>query len=697
MSYSAGSVERCGSKADRRFSNLAYFVALMAIVFRFASAHGESGDVSISGDRLKLTLSVPDGTCTVVDQASGIRWRQYLPTHVAQGRKWRQVVRRPVPSSERVRIIRAEVDGDAIVARAIWRRHPFRITIAVDRKRPIATVSIDTDRPQDRLPWQPDWAGIMLMSYPYPFWSPSAGDESVVPIDEGLLFRTDMVDPNRDPKRWAAWWLHQKLSMPWWGVTDGRRGVMTLVDTPFDAMFSIQWVQTEQGPRTLPQVTWVASKGRWGYTRRVIYHFFSAGGHVAMAKSFRRRQIARGRFRSWQEKTRENPNVARLLGALDLWSQSEITADMIRAIRSAGIRRAVVAKSRGGAPKPGQGIDNDALRLALDAGYVIGGYHNYSWIQGRWIEQDPSLRDAAIVQADGTHKTIANPWDPKGRLDRCPAAHRPTFVDIGKSTRKLGINYFFTDCTTTGGVLQECYGAQHPVTRSEGAQALHRSLSALKQLGFIVGSERGKWWATQSTDIFEGIETLIEYGGPFYGSGDATHWVGPYRKDRPGYETLFLGYDFNPARRVPLFQLVYHDSVYCTRRWNQDAGRDRSLWNRHDLMNILYGTPALWFMHPKAGNVIGTEAWNRHRDRYMKSYRDVCGWHETIGFDEMTEHRFLSSDRLVQETHFSSGWGVVVNFSQHSWRDPRGFVVPPEAFHRLAPVSTRGDNVIKKR
>ena len=40
--------------------------------------------------------------------------------------------------------------------------------------------------------------------------------------------------------------------------------------------------------------------------------------------------------------------------------------------------------------------------------------------QKRWIQKDPSMADAAILDADGKQKTIANPWDPNGRLDRCP-------------------------------------------------------------------------------------------------------------------------------------------------------------------------------------------------------------------------------------------------------------------------------------
>ena len=458
---------------------------------------------------------------------------------------------------------------------------------------------------------------------------------------------------------------------------------MTHIETPWDCMFSIEWVETDNGTRTLPQVTWLDSKHAWGYSRRVTFRFLQEGGHVAMAKAFRRYEQQRGAFRSWKDKVADNPGVARLKGALDVWSQETLTADLVHALRDAGIRRCVLGKPRGGNSEPGEGVEPEAIQAAREAGYLIGVYHNHSWIQKRWIQKDPSMADAAILDADGKHKTIANPWDPNGRLDRCPGAHREIFMRHAKAERELGINYFFTDCTTTGGSIHECYHPDHPVIRSEGAAALSQALSDVGRLGMLVGSERGKWWATGSTHVFEGIETLIQYGGRYYGKGDETHWVGPYLTEKPGFEELCLGYDFNPARRLPLFQLVYHDSVYCTRRWNQDPARDASLWDRHDLMNILYGTAPLIFMHPRAGNVIGSEMEDGLRARYLRTYRDVCGWHEKIGFDEMTDHRLLTPDRLVQETRFSSGWNVVVNFGSAAWDDPRGFVVPGSSFHQF--------------
>ena len=563
---------------------------------------------------------------------------------------------------------------------AKWRDYPFDVSIQIPADQATLTVSINTPQSDDKLPWEANWAGVILMTYPYGFYNETMID-SVVPVDEGIVYSPRDVDPLVDPRRWNLTALHSKLSMPWWGITDGQRGVMTHVNTPWDCMFSIQWVDTPQGSRTLPQLTWLASKDCWAYPRQVTFQFFNRGGHVAMAKAFREHEQQRGAFRSWKDKVAINPSVARLKGALDVWSQETLTTGLVESMQRAGIRKCVLGKPRAGNADPGSGFEPQAVHTAVDAGYLVGVYHNHSWIQGRWVDDDPSLEDAAVVNSDGQLTYEKNPWDPRGRLDRCPAAHLDIFLRHAREERDMGVNYFFTDCTTTGGSINECYHAEHPLTRGAGAESLNHALSNVAALEMVVGSERGKWWATKSTHVFEGIETLIEYGGRYYGSGDFTHWVGPYLKEKPGFTELCLGYDFNPAHRLPLFQLVYHDSVYCTRRWNQDPGREASLWDRHDLMNILYGTAPLIFMHPRAGNVIGSAAWEKTGDRYLQTYRNVCGWHEKIGFDEMVDHRLLTPNRMVQETRFSSGWNVVVNFGPLPWSDERGFTVTPQSFH----------------
>ncbi|NOY82954.1 MAG: hypothetical protein GXP31_18305 [Kiritimatiellaeota bacterium] len=634
----------------------------------------------VANRSLRVTLAAPSGRLAVRDLRNGIVWQQYEPFQTARGRKWGRVDVAPVTPDSLVRITRARTEGRTIQAMARWRGLAFTVEIRLARDAAALTVTLDVPRRDAVLPWKPNWAGVMLMTYPYAFFNETAGPEAVVPIDEGVVYSTHDTDPLVDYRRWNRRWLHQRLSMPWWGVTDGERGVMTQIDTPYDCMFSVQWVKTPRGDRTLPQVTWTGAKRTFAYPRRVTFRFLAAGGYVAMAKAFRHAEQARGAFRSWADKLRVDPAAARLRGALDVWHQPALTARLIADLRRAGVRHALISKPRAGEAPALQGIDPGAVSAAVRAGYLIGGYHNYSWIQGRLIARKPRREQGGIMSENDTFEYKKTPWDPRGFLMRCPVTLADALRPVGQAAVAAGLNYFFLDTTTTGGSILECYHPKHPLVRRDGAAYLRRALEELCDRGLVVGSERGKWWAASAVHVFEGIETLSEYGGAYYGKGGAGHWVGPYLENKPGFRERCLGYDFNPARRLPLFQLVYHDSVYCTRRWNQDPGRDPSLWDRHDLMNILYGTAPLVFMHPKAGNVIGGAGWEKVKERYLRTYRTVCGWHEKIGFDEMVDHRFLSKDRLIQETRFASGWTVVVDFSDRAWRDPRGFTVPRHGY-----------------
>ena len=47
-----------------------------------------------------------------------------------------------------------------------------------------------------------------------------------------------------------------------------------------------------------------------------------------------------------------------------------------------------------------------------------------------------------------------------------------------------------------------------------------------------------------------------------------------------------------------------------------------------------------------------------------KPIEDVSEWNAKIGWDELVDHKDLTPDRSVQESRFSSGWAVIVNFSE---------------------------------
>jgi hypothetical protein len=64
--------------------------------------------------------------------------------------------------------------------------------------------------------------------------------------------------------------------------------------------------------------------------------------------------------------------------------------------------------------------------------------------------------------------------------------------------------------------------------------------------------------------------------------------------------------------------------------------------------------------------------WQENRDRFVQSYRNTCPWVRDVGYSEMTDHRFLTPDRNVQQTAFANGRTITVNFGSEPFKLPDG-------------------------
>ena len=618
------------------------------------------------------------GVVSVHDKRTGITWQQATPRSEGGWPKGGPIIGGPmpvvqVPAWKLPTITSAEKSGDEIRVHAQWQipltyrwrlDGPDRVCMTIDSPAPAKTLK------RDNCYW-----GAMLVCPP-PFYADHGARFAVMPFDEGVIFPTAETDFDADHVRFGTKSIGKQTSMPWWGVTDCARGVMTVVETPFHGAVKTMACETPDGERALPVAIWLASRGSFGYPRRLTFHFVSEGGYAAMAKRFRRQLLSANQFRTLQEKARHVPAVAKLKGAMDMWvfMKDPMTVADIEKIHGFGFDRLLLQVFAHTQPAPEQAFTREAVATARRLGYLTGQYHLYSWVYKRLLERDPSLKQMCIKEREG-YRFIKGFWPE--HLLFCPGVLGDVFSPVLKEERAFGLGTFFTDTTTAGGSVRDCYDEAHPLTKPEAAEAICKALSSVTDKGLVVGSEKGFWWAAADCDYFEGVGTLIEYFGKFIGPTVPLRHSGPFRTDLQGYKAYMVDVNYGPQNRVPLFQLVFHDSVYCTRRWNDHHTRDLDLWRMNDLMNISYGTPPIVCFHQEAGPHILRDDWEPYRERYLRTYRDVCGWHEQIGFDEMIDHKFLTDDRLVQEPRFSSGKGVVVNFGEKPWQDPKRFTVPP--------------------
>jgi hypothetical protein len=503
-----------------------------------------------------------------------------------------------------------------------------------------------------------------------------AGARLVIPYSEGILLpagETALAQEFNLTRREFAVYEMFGLSMPWFGETGPGGGYMAVLETPFDAGMKLN---IEAG-RFVPQLRWKKSLGQWRYPRRVRFAFFARPGYVAMAKRYRQYAFAQGvhqgrKVRTLREEADKNPEVKKLIGALDWWEVRQPMLAFIRKLHDQGVVKLLFQNLH---DNPNFVLTADQVRRIKGLGYLVSRYDVYTdihdtshwrriptWVTTRGVYQ---YRPGELVlNGDGTPlRQALAPQLIGGRMRRC-GSFRVAMADrmIGQELARVPYNARFIDVEGAVGLF-ECFSRSHPCTREQDAQYRRRLLEGAKRRGLVVGTEHGNDFCIGTVHYNEGMEMLFRLMEPVTLKSDLT---GRDIDTPPG----FVAFNFGERLRAPLYQLVYHDYIVSSWRWNNTPNRyrDEAYWTKYDLFQLLYGTMPI---------VLGTAAQlDAKLDRLLRTYRTVCEWHARIGYDELADHRWLTDDGRVQESRFSSGWGVVVNFGDSPYTAPAGEVRP---------------------
>jgi hypothetical protein len=220
--------------------------------------------------------------------------------------------------------------------------------------------------------------------------------------------------------------------------------------------------------------------------------------------------------------------------------------------------------------------------------------------------------------------------------------------------------------TTTASPWRECYHPDHPMTRSDSR---HWKMELLRYMseeaGLVTGSETGHDAAVPYVHYFEGMLSLGPYRVPDAGRNMRKIW-----DEVPEQVAKFqVGHKY----RLPLWELVYHDCVVAQWYWGDYNNKLTALWQKRDLFNILYGTAPMF--------MFDSRLWEQNKDRFAQSYKNICDVTRAVGYADMTDHRFLTPDRNVQQTTFANGVTVTVNFGEKPFRLPDGKEIEPMSYH----------------
>jgi len=482
-------------------------------------------------------------------------------------------------------------------------------------------------------------------------------------------------------RRFVMW----DVDMPWVGVCDPATGAgyAIIFATPDDGLIELQSVGDAGG--LVPAAKWAGSHGRFSYPRRLIYHFTADGGHVALAKRYRKQAKELGLIVTLEEKARRNPEVGRLFGAPIIWGGG---LEFALEAKAAGVERMVFYGGFGNEVPP-----EDVSRIN-ELGYLTSVYDNYTDVMNlKPGEVVGSSRDVVpdhcVLQANGERMKAWMNWDGSQFMKRCPSFWLlAAEIVVPRDRARFPRLARFIDVSTAEG-LYECYDPAHPLTRGQKRQCGADLLEYVKSLGLVAGGEHGRWWAVPHLEYLEGMMS----GG--WDSWPSGHLTRPDTKEQafqhpggyvypkwPQYEQWGIGHRY----RAPLWELVFHDCVVTTWYWGDSNDfllkAAPEMTARKDAFNVLYGTaPMMW------ANAEGS--WLLARDVFLRSYRNTCKLHAAVAGTEMLTHEFVTPDRSVQRTRFSDGTQAVVNFGEPPQQVElagQAYLLPQHGFAVRGPV-----------
>jgi hypothetical protein len=605
----------------------------IALFLALSRAQALDSQLAMTNAALVVSVNTSNGTLSVLDRRTGRLWIQQV------GRA-------------EVIVTKARAGSNKV---ELGLRH---IPSGLDLK---AQIVIDAAKPEFTFSLIGEGALSGPVRYPYPFVSEPA-DRLVVPMNEGISFPVE--DKTIETFRLIAYGGHG-ICMAFWGVTDDHQGHGVIIETPDDA--AIHLVRLEDRLAVAPE--WDTQKGQFGYKRKLRYVFFDSGGHVAIAKRYREYARQKGLLKTLAEKRRENPNVDLLVGAVNIWNWDADPVKLATQMRAAGIEH--ILWSRGGSANVLRALnDMEVLTSRYDIYQDTMNPSNFPFLAGIHSDWTTAGWPADIIRkANGDWR---HGWAIKGtngQMYDCGVLCDSRALDYARARipAELAQRPYlcrFID-TTTAAPWNECYEPHHPMTRSDSRQWKMKLLDYVSHdCKLVTGSETGHDAAVPFVDYFEGMLSLGPYRVPDSGRDMQRIWNDPPER--------VAKFQLGHAYRLPLWELVYHDCVVAQWYWGDYNNKLPSLWDKRDLFNVLYGTPPMFMFDRKL--------WEANKARFVQSYTNTCPDVRAAGYSEMTDHRFLTTDRNVQQTAFANGVKITVNFGTTPFRLASGETVPPTGF-----------------
>jgi hypothetical protein len=470
------------------------------------------------------------------------------------------------------------------------------------------------------------------------------------------------------------------LSMNWVGIQHNNRGLMFILEDPFDAAVDIlantHQERTEKSsadkivmkPRySSCTPVWSAIDLKWGQPRRLRLTTVGTDGFVGMCKRYRGWAEDRGWVKTLRDKIDSNPDREKLIGSthIDLYGGyphytkppcpqlefqfSDVSRLMKRIKKDCRVDRLSltvwgcfarnppecwpITPMRGGA-KGWKKCCDEARRL----GYLVSGYHAYS----------PNMENGNAFAPERSYKNA--PWTKgfftKPRWSRTCSSYFAEIArrNLTKEQKLCGPNSDFSDIlAVTPGV--ECHDENHlhdgTLTRSRDYENKREIFEFIhEELQLPNATEHPSAYFVRDVDSFHGVmrHTLPEINIP-----------------------------------VPLFQLCFHDCS-LTRAHPGLTYRNKGLsqFSEQVLLDLSLGNAPLHSM----------QMWEYEgrKDDFKKIHAILGHTHKITGLSQLIDHEILDENYLIRSTRFEDGTQVLINLGLNPFRVGK-ILLPAYGYH----------------
>jgi len=633
---------------------------------------------ALENDALRVDVQADGGELSVLDKRTGRRWTQ-INIEPDRARFTQRLVDIDLPA----RILRFECDAPAEGRTGEAGEAHFRVDLTLDATRPEISVAFNHDG-------HGEWRGAR-----YPFVFAVAGKDARIlyPHSGGMLLpvRKDSPDFLKPPERVFYGGARACEACAGLLETETGGGLLTIYDTVEPAFGRWPELTVDHSQVIAPQLSWRASRYHFAKPFVVRWSFIADGGYVAMAQCYREWFAARGLHRTLAEKAEENPAVEKLLGGLILWHCGSVpqVREASEALAGDHVERALIALpapprlDANGALVPEPGVP-DLVAQARVLGFLIDRYDQYrdsfAWdARKSALSQDNSdaFPQDIVHREDGS---LLSPFGPASGVINPEKALVLARKRIPDDLKRARFNARFFDCVGSASFDEgEDWSGDHPCDLYTARTAREDLLKYAHSLGPLLGAECGMDYTIPWIDWYEGPMTLVGFLPPPPSLDDIAK-PAPAAASAPSDEAAW-GVNLGTKYRIPFWALTHHDEAVATWAWGDgmagDAGHLKlGQWQRKNLWSVLYGAIPIYRLY----HADFVEC----RPGIAQTARYVGDWARKIGRDAMISHRFVTADHLVQETQFSSGAGVIVNFGPSPYQTAESETIPPQSYRTFS-------------